>query len=369
MATQRTERERFDDVVTVLGPDGRADPALDPHLTADDARRLQEAMLRARVLDDRLTMLQRQGRIAFHIGGTGEEATIVGAAFGLRATDWIFPCYREIASALLRGTPLSLYLNNMFGNAEDPARGRQMPDHFTDRPRRWGSVSSPVGTQIVQAAGFAWAAKLSGDDAVTLVFFGDGATSEGDFHVGLNFAGVFRVPCLFVCRNNGWAISVPRKRQTASETFAEKAVAYGIPGVRVDGNDLLAVIAVTRQAAERARQGGGSTLIEALTYRVGPHSTSDDPRVYRDDAEVAPWRERDPILRFRKYLEAQGLWTDEEERRVVGAIEQEIRDGAAAAEKIAPPPLESMFEDVYKEMPWHLREQLEQAQRARKERS
>jgi TPP-dependent pyruvate/acetoin dehydrogenase alpha subunit len=261
----------LEDVVTVLGPDGAVDPATDPGLPPARVVALYEAMVRTRVLDERLVLLQRQGRIGFHIGSMGEEATILGSAAALEDHDWLFPCYREFGALLLRGMPLQRYIDNMYGNGDDPVKGRQMPDHYTGRAYRFGSVSSPIGTQITQAVGFSWAAKMKGDPSVSLVYFGEGATSSSEFHNGLNFAGVFKTPTVFLCRNNGWAISVPVEKQTGAQTFAQKGFAYGVRAVRVDGNDLLAVYKATRDALDRARRGEGPTLIEALTHRLsGP---------------------------------------------------------------------------------------------------
>jgi 2-oxoisovalerate dehydrogenase E1 component alpha subunit len=356
-AARHPDDVRAPDVVRVIRDDGSLDPAHDPGLRIDEVVFLYRAMLRARLLDERLVLLQRQGRIGFHIGCLGEEACILGSAYALRENDWLFPCYREFAAALLRGMPLQRYVDNMFGNANDPVKGRQMPDHISWRKGKFGSVSSPIGTQITQAAGFAWAAKLRREDLVTLVYFGDGATSSNEFHNGLNFAGVFKAPVVFLCRNNGWAISVPTERQTASHTFAQKAVAYGMPGVRVDGNDLFAMIKVTRDAIARAARGEGPTLIEALTYRLSGHSTSDDPKAYRPEAGVEPWRRLDPIPRIRDYLLRHGALTKSEDADLEAAVDAELKAAIVEAEKTAAPTLESMFEDVFAELPWHLVEQ------------
>jgi 2-oxoisovalerate dehydrogenase E1 component alpha subunit len=353
-----------EDVVKVMRDDGSLDPAFDPRLSEAEVSGLYRAMLRTRLLDDRLTTLQRQGRIGFHIGSLGEEAAILGSAFALRPEDWLFLCYREFGAALLRGMPLQRYLDNMFGNSNDPAKGRQMPDHYCYRAAHCTSVSSPIGTQITQAVGFAWAAKIKRDPAAALAYFGDGATSSSDFHNGMNFAGVFKTPTIFFCRNNGWAISVPTERQTASAGFAEKGVAYGVPGVRVDGNDLFAVIKVTRDALARAARGEGPTLIEALTYRMSGHSTSDDPKAYRPDAQLEPWRRLDPLARLRRHLERASGWSDARDREIEVEAEAEIKAAIAVAEKTPPPSLASMFEDVYAEVPWHLREQREALERA-----
>ncbi|EYF08320.1 thiamine pyrophosphate-dependent dehydrogenase E1 component subunit alpha [Chondromyces apiculatus] len=349
-----------DGVIRVLRDDGSLDPSTDPGLSADEVIALYKAMIRTRLLDDRLVTLQRQGRIGFHIGALGEEAAILGSTAGMRDKDWIFPCYREFAAMLWRGLPLQRYIDNMFGNANDPVRGRQMPDHYTYREGRFGSVSSPIGTQIVQATGFAWAAKMRKEELAVLVYFGDGATSSSDFHNGMNFAGVFKAPVVFLCRNNGWAISVPTERQTASATFAEKGVAYGIPGVRVDGNDLFAVVKATREATARAARGEGPTIIEALTYRMSGHSTSDDPKAYRPDNTLDAWKTLDPIQRMRRHLTREHGWTEAQDKQLETEFDAELRACVAVAEKTAAPPLESMFEDVFAELPWHLREQREE---------
>ncbi len=346
--------------VRVMREDGSIDPARDPKLSDERLVELYSFMVRTRVVDERLVTLQRQGRIGFHIGSLGEEATIIGSAAAARPNDWIFPCYREFGALLLRGMPLQRYVDNMFGNGNDVVKGRQMPDHYSGREYHFGSVSSPIGTQITQAVGFAWAAKMKKDDLVTLVYFGEGATSSNEFHNGVNFAGVFKTPTVFLCRNNGWAISVPASKQSASQTFADKAIAYGIRGVRVDGNDLLAVYLATREAIDRASRGEGATMLELLTYRLSGHSTSDDPKAYRKDAEVDAWKSKDPNVRMRAWLERRGLWNDKKQTELEEKVANELQECVKLAEKTPPPPLESMFEEVYAEMPWHLREQREQ---------
>lgn len=346
-----------DDVLRVLRDDGTLDPTHDPKLGASDVVALYRAMVRVRALDDRLVTLQRQGRIGFHIGSLGEEATILGSAFALRPEDWLFPCYREFGAALWRGLPLQRYVDNMFGNANDPAKGRQMPDHYTWRKGKFGSISSPIGTQITQAVGFAWAAKMKKDPLAVITYFGEGATSSNEFHNGMNFAGVFKAPVVFFCRNNGWAISVPTERQTASESFAAKAIAYGMPGVRVDGNDLFAVVAATRAAIERCARGEGPTLIESMTYRLSGHSTSDDPKAYRPDTRVEPWRRQDPVARLRHHLQQTVGWTDAQDKEIEVEMDAELRVAIQRAEETPAPSLESMFDEVYAELPWHLKEQ------------
>ena len=240
-----------------------------------------------------------------------------------------------------------------------------MPNHYSARELRFGSISSPVGTQIPQATGMAMAAKISGKGEIVLVFFGDGATSEGDFHVGANFAGVFKSPCVFVCRNNQWAISVPLESQTASESIAIKAQAYGFEGIRVDGNDVLAMVSATQEACQRARSGGGPTLVEAVTYRVSAHSTSDDPRSYREDDEVEKWKERDPLNRFRLYLRRLELWDETKELQLEEEIRDQIQVTIKLTEDLPPPSIETLIEDVFETPPWHLKEQLEELKEQR----
>lgn len=345
------------DVYRVIRDDGSIDQERDPKLTDDELLFLYRNMVQTRRLDERFISLQRQGRIAFHVGSLGEEAAIIGSAFAMRSTDWIFPCYREFGAALMRGFPLQRLVDNVFGNAADVVKGRQMPHHYTHRASGWTSISSPVGTQITQAVGFAWGTKIKKEDVVTIVYFGDGSTSSVDFHSGMNFAGVQKVPLVLFCRNNGWAISVPTDRQTASATFAEKGQGYGIPGVRVDGNDVLAVVGMTRAAVRRAAKGLGPTLIEAITYRMGGHSTSDDPNRYRGQADMELWAQADPIQRMLPVLLAKGIWDKERDAALYASIDEQFRECVAQAEQTALPALETMFDDVYEKLPWHLVEQ------------
>jgi TPP-dependent pyruvate/acetoin dehydrogenase alpha subunit len=341
----------------VLSDEGDADPAA-VGLTDGELLRLHRWMVTGRELDERMVLLHRQGRIGFYVGAVGEEATIVGTAAAMETGDWLFPSYREHVAALMRGLPLATFVCNLLGNAGDLLRGRQMPCHESWRPGRFTSVSAPIATQLPHAVGAAWAARIRGDDMVALVWFGEGATSAGDFHAALNMAGVRKIPVVFACRNNGWAISTPRELQTASETIAQKAVAYGIHGERVDGNDLLAVFEATRRARARAAAGEGPTLLECVTYRLGPHTTSDDPRAYRSEAEVAPWRARDPILRLRRLLERRGLLTAAAADEQLEEVRAEIRDAVRVAEaQPAAPPVESMFDDVYAQRTWVQEEQ------------
>ena len=349
----------------VIRDDGSLDPRLDPGLPVERVVSLYKAMVRTRVVDDRLQKIQRQGRIAFHVGSLGEEAAIIGAAAALRDQDWIVPCYREVGALLWRGYPLQRYLDHMYGNAGDPARGRQMPSHSFSREHRYLAVSAPIGTQIPHAVGLAMAAKKRGLDECAAVFFGDGATSSNDFHAAMSFAGVYQAPVLFLCRNNGYAISLPASQQCAARSLADKAPGYGIRATRVDGNDALAVWSVVREAVERASDGGGPTFIEMMTYRLGGHSTSDDPRVYRSDAEVESQRRADPLSKLRMHIEQSGAWSPSLDEQWHLDCEAEAREAVERAEAQAPSELSELFTDVYAERPWHLREQEEQALRDR----
>jgi 2-oxoisovalerate dehydrogenase E1 component alpha subunit len=286
----------------------------------------------------------------------GEEASHFAVA-ALRPTDWVFPSYREQGAWFWRGYSVDQFINQLFGNVEDPIKGRQMPVHHSANWLNLVSISSPVGTQIPQAVGAAYGAKVLGKDDVSMVFFGEGTSSTGEFHVGMNFAGVWKAPCVFLCRNNGWAISVPLEKQTAAKTFASKAIGYGMPGVRVDGNDLFAVWQVASEAIDRARAGDGPTLIEALTYRVQGHSSSDDPSVYRDPKEPEIWERKDPLKRLRNYMLGRGLLTEQHEQQTAERHNQAITDALARADQLPPPAIETIFDDVYEDLPWNLTEQ------------
>lgn len=348
------------EIQQVIKPSGEYVEKMEPELSESELKRLYRIMVLTRNLDIRSLALQRQGRIGFYIGCLGQEAAHIGSAYALKPEDWIFPAYREMGAALLRGFPLRKLVSQFFANADDIGKGRQLANLFGDRSINFVTGSAPIATQIPHAVGAALAAKIRGDPVVTLAYFGDGATSENDFNAGMNFAGVFKTPIIFFCQNNQWAISVPVTRQTAAESIAIKAKAYGFEGVRVDGNDVLAVYRTTKSAVEKARAGGGPTLIEALTYRMGPHSSSDDPKRYRDEREVEQWRQRDPIARFRLYLERKGIWTSEDGEKIQAEVEAEISAAIKYAEGIPRPAIETLFTDVYAEMPWHLREQLQE---------
>jgi pyruvate dehydrogenase E1 component alpha subunit/2-oxoisovalerate dehydrogenase E1 component alpha subunit len=342
-------------LLRVLRDDGHADPEKDPLLPESALIRAYREMRRLRALDSKMVALQRQGRIGFYGAAHGQEAVPIATALAVEERDWVFPALREHSVMLVRGFPLRAFVAQVFGNAADVLKGRQMPSHPSGRAVNQVSWSSCIGTQIPQAVGAAWAMRARKTGAVAVAFLGDGATSGADFHAGINFAGVWKVPCVFVCQNNHWSISVPTDRQTASRTLAVKARAYGIPGIRVDGNDLLAVYDVVRSALDRARTGGGPTFVEAVTYRMGGHSTSDDPTRYQTQEEVEAWAKKDPLIRLRTHLLELGLISD----AIDAALDKELASEIAAAidevESLPLPERATLFEDVYAEIPWHLR--------------
>lgn len=354
-------------LLSILGPDGRAPADRVPaKMSADAWRRIHRGMRLIRLLDERMIKLQREGRIGFYAEARGQEASVIAPVAALEAEDWVVPAHREGGAALFRGLPLTTHVAQLFGNVHDIGKGRQMPvNPAAPRALRFLPTSWCPATQLPQATGLAWAAKIQRDKTVVLAFLGEGATSAEDFHTGLNFAAVFRVPAVFVCVNNGWALSTPASAQSASETFAVKALAYGMPGVRVDGNDVFALYAATREAVDRARAGGGPTLIEAVTYRLGGHSTSDDPHRYRDEAEVATWAARDPLARFETWLATAGILDEGARRRAEAELTEQIRAAVEAEEAAPAPARRSLIEDVYVRPPAALEEQLAELERVR----
>jgi pyruvate dehydrogenase E1 component alpha subunit len=339
-----------------------------PQLAAEELIRIYRGMWTSRLLDKILLPMQRQGRIGFYIGPTGQEAGMIGGAHAIEPDDYFVPGLRETAAGLYRGMPLRTHVAQLFGNDHDITRGRQLPCHSGTRASHHIVMSSCVSSQIPHATGIAHAAKIRGDKTVALCYMGDGGTSEEDFHVGLNFAAVYKAPVVFVCQNNQWAISTPLSLQTSSQTIAVKGLAYGMPSIRVDGNDIFAVYRTVKEAVDRAREGGGPTFIESLTYRIGPHSSSDDPTRYRDEAEPEAWRKKDPLARFKTWMLAEKVLTEAAEAALVAEIEREIREAIAAEEKVGPPPLRSLIEDVFADVPWHLQEQLDEIERVRRRR-
>src|SRR5580658_5183446 len=348
----------------VLRDDGGVDPAIDPRLPVELLLRAYREMRRCRMLDARMISMQRQGRIGFYGTARGQEAVAVATGLAVNTDDWVFPALREQAIMLVRGFPLRTFIAQIFGNAGDLLKGRQMPCHQSGRSVGHVSWSSCVGSQAPHAVGAAWAMRARKTNAVAIGFVGDGATSQGDFHAAMNFAGVWRVPCVIVCQNNQWSISLPAERQTASRTIAVRARAYGMPGVRVDGNDFLAVYSVLRFALDRARSGDGPTFIEAVTYRMGPHSTSDDPTRYRSAEEERAWAAKDPVDRLGRHLCLLGQGSDASDAALDAALSAELAAAIEAAEGFPGVSMDSLFDDVYAEMPWHLREQLGETKKA-----
>lgn len=352
----------FGTKVQLLAPSGElVDGASVPEgLDEEDLIEMFRAMRLGRHFDKRAVSLQRQGRMGTFAPLAGQEGAQVGSAFAMDEEDWLFPSYREHVAAVLHGLPLEKTLAYWMGREE----GNAIPDDANVFP-----VTVPIGTQLPHATGAAWAAKLQGDSRAFVVHFGDGATSEGDFHEGLNFAGVFDAPVVFFCNNNQWAISVPRERQTASNTIAQKAHAYGFEGIQVDGMDPLAVYQVTRDAIEKAKDPASDqrrpTLIEAVQYRFGPHTTADDPSAYRDEEEVERWKERDPLVRFEEFLRDRGLLDDAKIDAIDEEVEQRVADAIEAAEAYPEPDPAAIFEYVYEDIPPELATQLKHFEQLR----
>ncbi|WP_428265125.1 thiamine pyrophosphate-dependent dehydrogenase E1 component subunit alpha [Haliangium sp.] len=321
--------------------------------------RLYRGMLDIRLMDERFMTLQRQGRIGFYGEAKGQEAAVVGSAASLEPDDWLVPALREAGAGLFRGLPLESYVSQLYGNAADVTKGRQMPCHPCDRDTHYVVMSSCVANQLPHAVGIAWGMKLQGHAGrMCIGYMGDGGTSEGDFHWAMELAARSQAPVVLVCQNNQWAISTPGAMQTAAETIALKGVGYGIESLRADGNDVLACYAVSKYAADKARAGGGPTFIELLTYRVSAHTSSDDPSRYRDESVTEVWkRERDPIHRMRAFMSARGWLADEDDQRLRADIEARVRAVVEAQEAISRPEVDTLFDDVYEQPTWLQREQ------------
>lgn len=350
------------DSVQILRPDGTIAPdsGYELDLKEEDLREIYRAMVLTRRADQEGTNLQRQGELGVYTPCLGQEGAQVGVGYALESGDWVFPSYRELAIAMMRKID-PVHLMQMF-------RGAWHGGLWDPREHHYAYLSVPIATQLLHAVGFAYAAKVDGQKIVTLACCGDGGTSEGDFHEACNFAGVWKTPTVFLVQNNQYAISVPVTKQTAAPTIAAKAIGYGFPGVRVDGNDVLACYAVAKEAVRRAREGLGPTLIEAVTFRMGPHSTADDPTRYRTKEETAEWKAKDPIDRFTLYAETEGALTDEFKQQVedeAREISNHVRAGIVGAK---PGPASELFEMVYSEMPQTLRRQYEEFKRIQSER-
>lgn len=338
------------DCFRVLDEQNRANSKVEPKLSKEELLRMYRNMQLTRFFDERGMLLQRQGRIGFYVPSFGQEAIQIGTYSALKEKDWIFPSYREPGVFISRGASLFEMLCNLWGNQSDVCKGRQMPVHYSFSDLKLFSVSSPISTQVIQAVGASLASKIRNEKDVAITYFGDGGTSENDFHTGLTFAGAMKTPTVFICTNNAFAISVPVSRQTGAVRISDKAIGYGMPGISVDGNDVLAVYAATKEAVERARRGEGPTLIECVTFRMGPHSSSDDPTRYRDAKLYDAWLKRDPILRFRQYLESKKLWDDKKQAELEKELKALLAEAVEKAEKEAAPAIDTLFDDVYEEL-------------------
>lgn len=335
----------------VLDENGKVDEKLMPKLSIKQIKEFYELMILVRTFDDKAFAMQRQGRIGTYLQVKGQEASQVGSAYALNDKDWMFPTYRSSAALITRKQPMHMILQ-YYGGDE---RGLKSPDNLNNFP-----IILCVGTQIPIAPGCAWASKLKNEKNVSIVYFGDGATSKGDFHEGMNFAGVFKVPCIFFCENNQYAISVPRKNQTAAQTIAQKAIAYNVNKIQVDGNDVFAVYKATKEAVDNARAGKGSTLIESFTYRLADHSTSDDAKRYRPDSEVQAWLKKDPILRLEKYMKSKKLLDDKYKKQVFEKAKEKVEKEVKVYENIKPADPKDIFKYTFEEMTPELKEQSEE---------
>jgi len=356
------------DLVRVLGEDNKAEGNWDPKLDPDTLRKMLRDMVTVRIFDDRMYRAQRQGKTSFYMKCTGEEAIAVAAQAALDRDDMHFPTYRQQGLLVARGYPLTEMMNQIYSNKGDKLQGRQLPIMYSDKAYGFFSISGNLATQFPQAVGWAMAAAIKGDSRICMGWVGDGATAEGDFHSAMTFAAVYNAPVVLAVVNNQWAISSFSGIAGAERaTFAQRAVGYGIAGLRVDGNDALAVYAAVKWAAERARSNSGPTLIEFFTYRSEGHSTSDDPSGYRPANEAKAWPLGDPVERLKAHLIAIGEWDEERHAAMAAECDAAVRAAQKESEKLGILPQQgkdnvgSMFEDVYAEVPWHIAEQREEA--------
>ena len=335
--------------------DGSDMPEMDEAL----AIKVYKTLVFHRLLDERMVASQRQGRLSFYMAALGEEAASVGGAAGLKPQDMIMSQYREQGALMFRGFSLENFMNQIFSNEKDLGKGRQMPIHYGSNELNYMTVSSPLGTQIPQATGYAYGQKLQGLEAVTLCYFGEGAASEGDFHAGLNMAAVHQAPVIFFCRNNGYAISTPSDEQFKGNGIASRGVGYGIKTLRVDGNDILAVIKATQTARKYVLKENAPVLIEAMSYRLGAHSTSDDPSGYRTREEEVKWQANDPMLRMKNWLLAQNWWDENQDKALFEQLREKVLEAVKVSEKISKPHINTLITDVYDVPSTQLKAQLE----------
>ena len=342
----------------ILQDDGTLYPDADmPDIDKALALKIYDTFLFVRALDERMLASQRQGRISFYMTETGEEAADIGSTAALHHDDMIMAQYREQGALAFRGFEPDEFMNQIFSNEKDYGKGRQMPIHYGSNKLHYMTVSSPLATQLPQATGYAYALKAQQKPNCVICYFGDGAASEGDFHAALNMAGVLKTPSIFFCRNNGYAISTPAHEQFAGDGIAPRGVALGLKTIRVDGNDVLAVLKATQEARKLAVENHQPVLIEAMTYRLGAHSSSDDPSGYRNKSEEDTWRIKCPVSRFKHWLILQGWWDEEQETERKEAHRSSVVNAMKKGEKVPAPALDELFNDVYDELPWHLQEQ------------
>lgn len=325
----------------ILDENGNVDESLMPSLSVEDIKRLYELLVLSRTFDHRALDLQREGRLGTYAPILGQEASQIGSAFALEKTDWVFPSFREMGVYIMMGYPIHMLFQYWSGDE----RGVKPPDDLNIFP-----VCVPVGTQIPHAVGAAMAIKYKKDKKAVAVYFGDGGTSKGDFHEGLNMAGVFKLPVVFICQNNQWAISVPREKQTASKTLSQKAFAYGFEGIQVDGNDVFSVYKATKDAVQKAKNGDGPSFIECLTYRMSDHTTADDATRYRKKEEIEAWKAKDPILRLKLFMERKGLWTEDYQKEVEESAKNQVDEAVKKEEAIQHPDPKDMFMYTYEKL-------------------
>lgn len=373
MATQKTTQPEVVTTIKVIDKDALRIPmyqvldkdgkvhkeAKAPKLDKELALKMFSTMQFIRVLDERMIAAQRQGRISFYLSSLGEEAASIGSAAALKFEDMIMGQYREQGSLAFRGFSVEQFMNQLFSNAKDLGKGRQMPVHYGCAELNFMTISSPLGTQIPQATGYAYGQKQDKTGTCTLVYFGEGAASEGDFHAGLNMASVLKVPVIFFCRNNGYAISTPVSEQLAGDGIAPRGIGYGMKTIRVDGNDILAVYAATQEARRLAVEENEPVLIEAMSYRMAGHSTSDDPSGYRTRDEESAWRDKCPLKRFRQYMLSKGWITEEDADAQQQSVKEAVLAALKEAEQVPVPALNEIIEDVYDTPTAQLEEQLE----------
>ncbi|MFH1132923.1 MAG: pyruvate dehydrogenase (acetyl-transferring) E1 component subunit alpha [Nanoarchaeota archaeon] len=323
-----------------MDEEGNVDPSVDPNLSEETLKVMYHMMVLARMFDEKFFKLQRSGKIGTYASLRGQEASEIGSAMAMEKTDWMIPSFREMGVYLTRGADRVKMVQSWKGDA------RAFHGSYRDLP-----VAIPIASQTLIASGIAWAAKLRGEKVAAVTYFGDGATAQGDWHEAMNFASVYQLPVVFVCQNNHWAISTPTKVEMAVDSIAQRAIAYNMKSIQVDGNDVMAVYVATKEALDRAKRGEGPTLVENVTYRMGDHTTSDDSSRYRSEEEVKPWIKRDPILRLKLFLQKKGWWTDDYGKWVEDECQKEIDAAVEKAMALPPPPPEELFDHIYEKLP------------------